>query len=50
VLFFSPVWLLALAGLLALHARLDRRAAGQLPPGPGGIRRDTQASVTGRNQ
>ena len=34
VLFFSPVWLLALAGLLALHARLDRRAAGQLPPGP----------------
>ena len=35
VLFFSPVWLLALAGLLALHARLDRRAPGQLPPGPG---------------
>jgi hypothetical protein len=34
VLFFSPVWLLALAGLLALHARLERRAAGQLPPGP----------------
>ena len=34
VLFFSPVWLLALAGLLALHAQLDRRAAGQLPPGP----------------
>ena len=34
-LFFSPVWLLALAGLLALHSRLDRRAAGQLPPGPG---------------
>ena len=28
VLFFSPVWLLALAGLLALHARLDRRPAG----------------------
>ena len=35
VLFFSPVWLLALAGLLALHARIDRRAAGRLPPGPG---------------
>ena len=35
VLFLSPVWLLALAGLLALHARLDRRAAGRLPPGPG---------------
>jgi len=28
VLFFSPVWLLALTGLLALHARLDRRPAG----------------------
>ena len=25
VLFFSPIWLAALAGLLALHARLDRR-------------------------
>jgi Domain of unknown function (DUF1707) len=35
VLFLSPVWLLALVGLLALHARLDRRAAGRLPPGPG---------------
>jgi hypothetical protein len=35
VLFFSPVWLLALAGLLALHARLDRRAARRLPPSPG---------------
>ena len=34
VLFFSPVWLLALAGLLALHAQLDRRGAGRLPPGP----------------
>ena len=34
-LFLSPVWLLALAGLLALHSRLDRRAAGRLPPGPG---------------
>ena len=35
VLFLSPVWLLALAGLLALHSRLDRRAARRLPPGPG---------------
>jgi hypothetical protein len=35
VLFLSPIWLLALAGLMALHARLDRRAAGQPPPGPG---------------
>jgi Domain of unknown function (DUF1707) len=35
VLFLSPIWLLALAGLLALHARLDRRATGQLPPDPG---------------
>jgi hypothetical protein len=35
VLFLSPIWLLALAGLLALHSRLDRRAAGRLPPGPG---------------
>ena len=28
VLFLSPIWLLALAGLLALHARLDRHADG----------------------
>ena len=34
-LFLSPIWLLALAGLLALHARLGRRTAGRLPPGPG---------------
>jgi hypothetical protein len=34
-LFLSPVWLLALAGLLALHSRHDRRAAGRLPPGRG---------------
>jgi hypothetical protein len=33
-LFLSPIWLLALVGLLALHARLDGRAAGRLPPGP----------------
>ena len=32
VLFLSPIWLLALAGLLALHSRLDRHA-------PGGFRR-----------
>lgn len=37
MLFFSPIWLAALAGLLALHARMERRADGQLPPasGPG---------------
>jgi hypothetical protein len=35
VLFLSPIWLLALAGLLAFHSRLDRRAAGRLPPDPG---------------
>lgn len=35
MLFFSPIWLAALAGLLALHARLERRAGGQLPPGSG---------------
>lgn len=35
VLFLSPVWLLALVGLLALHSRLDRRAARRLPPGSG---------------
>ena len=31
-LFLSPVWLLALAGLLALHSRLDRRVPGLSPP------------------
>jgi len=35
LLFFSPIWLAALAGLLALHARLDQGAAGRVPPGPG---------------
>jgi len=40
VLFLSPIWLLALAGLLALHSRLDRRVAGRLPPGPGKERKD----------
>jgi hypothetical protein len=29
VLLLSPVWMLVLAGLLLLHSRLDRRAAGQ---------------------
>jgi hypothetical protein len=31
VLLLSPVWVLALAGLLLLHSRLDRRAAARLP-------------------
>ena len=31
-LFLSPIWLLALAGLLALHSRLDRRVPGLSPP------------------
>ena len=35
VLFFSPVWLAALAGLLALHARLEKHSGGQVPPGSG---------------
>jgi hypothetical protein len=35
MLFFSPVWLAALAGLLALHARMERRSGGQVPPGSG---------------
>ena len=30
MLFLSPIWLLALAGLLALHARLDRQARTRL--------------------
>ena len=34
-LFLSPVWLLALAGLLALYSRHDRRAAGRLREPPG---------------
>ena len=32
VLFFSPVWLLALTGLLTLHSRPDRHAVGRFPP------------------
>ena len=35
VLLLSPVWLLALAGLLFLHTRLEKRAARRIPPGPG---------------
>jgi len=35
MLFLSPIWLLALAGLLALHARLDRQARTRLLLGPG---------------
>jgi hypothetical protein len=31
----SPVWVVVLAGLLALHSRLDKRAARQLPRDPG---------------
>ncbi len=34
VLLLSPVWMLALAGLLLLHSRLDRRAAGRPPARP----------------
>ncbi len=35
VVLLSPVWLLALAGLLLLHSRLDKRAARPVPRGPG---------------
>ena len=35
VLLLSPVWLLALAGLLFLHARLEKRATRRIPPDPG---------------
>jgi hypothetical protein len=35
VLLLSPAWMLALAGLLLLHSRLDKRATRRLPPGPG---------------
>jgi hypothetical protein len=34
VLLLSPVWLLALAGLLFLHARMEKRATRRIPPGP----------------
>jgi hypothetical protein len=36
VLLLSPVWMLALAGLLLLHSRLEERGARRLPPGPPG--------------
>jgi hypothetical protein len=34
VLLFSPVWMLALGGLLLLHSRPEDRGAGRLPPRP----------------
>lgn len=36
VLLLSPVWMLALGGLLLLHSRLGDRGAKRLPPGPPG--------------
>ena len=36
VLLFSPVWILALGGLLLLHSRMEDRGARRLPPGPPG--------------
>jgi hypothetical protein len=36
VLLFSPVWMLALGGLLLLHSRIEDRGARRLPPGPPG--------------
>jgi uncharacterized protein DUF1707 len=36
VLLLSPVWMLALGGLLLLHSRPEDRGAGRLPPGPPG--------------
>ena len=35
VLLLSPVWLLALAGLLYLHAQLEKHAARRVPPDGG---------------
>ena len=35
VLLLSPVWMLALAGLLLLHSRLEKHAARRLPPDGG---------------
>jgi len=37
VLLFSPVWMLALGGLLLLHSRMEDRGARRLPPGPPGV-------------
>jgi hypothetical protein len=36
VLLLSPVWMLALGGILLLHSRLGDRDAKRLPPGPPG--------------
>ena len=36
VLLLSPVWMLALGGLLLLHSRPEDRGARRLPPGPPG--------------
>jgi hypothetical protein len=36
VLLLSPVWMLALGGLLLLHARPEDRGTRRLPPGPPG--------------
>jgi DUF1707 SHOCT-like domain len=36
VLLLSPVWMLALGGLLLLHSRMEDRGARRLPPGPPG--------------
>jgi hypothetical protein len=35
VLLLSPAWMLALAGLLLLHSRLEKSATRRLPPGSG---------------
>jgi hypothetical protein len=35
LLLLSPVWLLALVGLLFLPARLEKRGTRRIPPGPG---------------
>jgi hypothetical protein len=36
VLLLSPVWMLALGGMLLLHSRPEDRGARELPPGPPG--------------
>jgi hypothetical protein len=36
VLLLSPVWMLALGGMLLLHSRPEDRGARRLPPGPPG--------------
>jgi len=35
VVLLSPIWVMVLAGLLALHSRLEKHAARQRPRGPG---------------